>query len=184
MDIGQLTLSFRDNGITATLLVYYCFACHPTLCSVVLKTDQQKVVKNTHPLQYIHESHVCIDVRIPVRMRYITKATRFAAAMFFFNTLLWHADWLRKNCKPVLPNTGPTFGTYKGDDGLWCLGKISATTPTDGAYLVRFFSGDPESTKLPLSPARYTTSTRDVREGLGVCKHTWLTRLHGGSTVT
>ena len=71
-----------------------------------------------------------------------------------------HADWLRRYCNTVLPN-GAHFW-YKGDDGLWWLGKISATTPTDGVYLVRFLD-DPGPIKLPLSPARHTTSTRAVR---------------------
>ena len=42
------------------------------------------------------------------------------------------ADWLRRYCDTVLPN-GVRFW-YKGDDGLWWLRKISAITPTDGAY--------------------------------------------------
>ena len=67
---------------------------------------------------------------------------------------------LLRYCNTVFPN-GAHFW-YKGDDGLWWLGKISATTPTDGVYLVRFLD-DPGPIKLPLSPARYTTSTRAVR---------------------
>ena len=60
----------------------------------------------------------------------------------------------------VFPN-GAHFW-YKGDDGLWWLGKISARTTTKGVHLVRFLD-DPGSIKLPLTPARYTTSTRAVR---------------------
>ena len=71
-----------------------------------------------------------------------------------------HTDWLRRYCNTVLPNGAHVW--YKGDDGLWWLGKSSATTPTDGVYLVRFLD-DPGPIKLPLSPARYTTSTRAVR---------------------
>ena len=52
----------------------------------------------------------------------------------------------------VLPNAAHFW--YKGDDGLWCLGKISASTPTDGVYLVRFLD-DPGRIKLPLAPAHY-----------------------------
>ena len=72
---------------------------------------------------------------------------------------LSRADWLRRCCNTVLPN-GAHFW-YKGGDGLWWLGKISATTRTDGVYLVRFLDG-PGPIKLPLSPARYTTSMRAV----------------------
>ena len=42
------------------------------------------------------------------------------------------------------------------------LGKISANTTADGVYLVRF-KDDPDPIKLPLPPARYTTSTGAVR---------------------
>ena len=70
-----------------------------------------------------------------------------------------YADWLRRYCNTVLPN-GAHF-KYEGDDGLRWLGEISATTPTDGAYVVRFLD-DPGPIKLPLSRAHYTTSTRAV----------------------
>ena len=56
----------------------------------------------------------------------------------------------------VLPN-GARFTT--GDNGLWWFGRISASTTTDGIYLVRVFD-DPRLIMLLLSPARYTTSTR------------------------
>ena len=46
------------------------------------------------------------------------------------------ADWLRRFRDPVLPR-GAHFW-YKGDDGLWWLGKISASATEDGVYLVRF----------------------------------------------
>ena len=70
------------------------------------------------------------------------------------------AEWLSRYSDTVLPN-GAHFW-YKGDDGLWWLGKIGASTPTDGVYLVRFLD-DPGPIKLPLAPARYTTSTGAVR---------------------
>ena len=68
------------------------------------------------------------------------------------------AEWLRRDT--VLPK-GAHF-RYKGDDGLWRLGKISASATEDGVYLVRFLD-DPGPIKLPLPPARYTTSTGAVR---------------------
>ena len=70
------------------------------------------------------------------------------------------ADWLRHYHDPVLPK-GAQF-LYKKDDGLWWLGKISASTTEDEVYLVRFLD-DPGPIKLPVPPARYTTSTRAVR---------------------
>ena len=69
------------------------------------------------------------------------------------------AEWLCRYSTTVLPN-GAHFW-YKGDGGLWWLGKISARTTTDGVYLVRFLD-DPGPIKLPLTPARYTTSTGTV----------------------
>ena len=46
------------------------------------------------------------------------------------------AEWLRRYHDTVLPK-GAHFW-YKGDDGLWWLGRISASTTEDGVYLVRF----------------------------------------------
>ena len=59
----------------------------------------------------------------------------------------------------------------------WEDPKISASTTTDGVYLVDARG----PIKLPLHPARYTTSTGAVR---GSFEYTKLARLHGGSTVT
>ena len=70
------------------------------------------------------------------------------------------ADWLRRYHDTVLPK-GARFW-YKGDDGLWWLGKINASTTEDKVYLVRFLD-DPGPIKLPLPPARYTNSTGAVR---------------------
>ena len=58
-----------------------------------------------------------------------------------------HVDWLRGYSATVVPSGGP-FG-YKGVNGLWWLGKISTSTSTDGAYLVRLLNG-PGPNKLPL----------------------------------
>ena len=70
------------------------------------------------------------------------------------------AERLRRYRDTVLPKR-PHFW-YKGDDGLWWLGTFSASTPEDEVHLVRFLD-DPGPIKLPLSPARYTTSTGAVR---------------------
>ena len=70
------------------------------------------------------------------------------------------AEWLRRYSTMVLPNGAHVW--YKGDDGLWWLGKISASTTTKGGYLVHFLD-DPGPIKLPLPPARNTTSTGAVQ---------------------
>ena len=67
-----------------------------------------------------------------------------------------YAEWLSRYSTTVLPNGAHSW--YKGDDGLWWLGKISASTTTKGVYLMRFLD-DPGPIKLPLPPVRYTTST-------------------------
>ena len=69
-------------------------------------------------------------------------------------------DWLRRYHDTVLPKRA--HFRYKGDNGLWWLGKISASNTEDKVYLVRFLD-DPGPIKLPLPPARYTTSTGAVR---------------------
>ena len=69
-------------------------------------------------------------------------------------------DLLRHYSTTVLPNRARF--SYKDDDGLWWLGKISARTSTDGEYLVRF-RDDPGPIKLPLSPAHYTTSRGGIQ---------------------
>ena len=89
-------------------------------------------------------------------------------------------EWLRRYSTAVLPN-GAHFW-YKGDDGLWWLGKISASTTTKGVYLVRFLD-DPGPIKLPLPPARYTTSTGAVRGSSCLQVHLAST-FAGGSNVT
>ena len=51
---------------------------------------------------------------------------------------------------------------YKGDNGLWWLEKISASTTEDGVSLAQILD-DPRPFKLPLFPVRYTTSAGAVR---------------------
>ena len=78
------------------------------------------------------------------------------------------ADGLRCYHDAVLPKQAHFW--YKGDDGLWWLGKISASITEGKVYLVRFLD-DPGPIKLPLPPARYTTSTRAVR-------NSWCLQVH------
>ena len=70
------------------------------------------------------------------------------------------ADWLRRYHDTVLLKGAHVW--YKEDDGLWWLGKITASTTEGKVYLVRFLD-DPGPIKLPLPPARYTTTTGAVR---------------------
>ena len=46
-------------------------------------------------------------------------------------------EWIRLYGDAVLPKGAHVC--YKGDDGLWWLGKISASTTEDGVCVVRFF---------------------------------------------
>ena len=81
------------------------------------------------------------------------------------------AEWFSRYSTKVLHNGAHVW--YKGDDGLWWLEKISASTTTDGVYLVRFLD-DPRPIKLPLTPARYTTSA-------GVVRSYWCLQVHFAS---
>ena len=69
-------------------------------------------------------------------------------------------DWLRCYHDTVLPKG--TYFWYKGDDGLWRLGKIGARKNEDKVYLVRFLD-DPGPIKLFVLPARYTNWTEAIR---------------------
>ena len=91
------------------------------------------------------------------------------------------ADWLRRYHDTVLPK-GAHF-LYKGDDGLWWLGKISASTIEDKVYLVCFLD-DPGPIKFPLPPACATRLRQEPYEALGACKFTSPARFLGGSNVT
>ena len=62
------------------------------------------------------------------------------------------AEWLRRYRDTVLPKGAHVW--YKGVDGLWWFGKISASTTGDGVYLVRFLDY-PGSISF-LSPRRAT----------------------------
>ena len=77
-------------------------------------------------------------------------------------------DWLRRYHYTVLPKGAHYW--YKRDDGLWWLGKISASTTEDKVYPVRFLD-NPGPIKLPLPPARYTIST-------GALRGSWCQQVH------
>ena len=77
------------------------------------------------------------------------------------------AEWLRRYRDTVLPKGAHVW--YKGDDGLWWLGKISTSTTADGVYLVQV-SDDPGPIKLPLP--RVTRLQPGVRDVLSASRST------------
>ena len=83
-------------------------------------------------------------------------------------------EWLRCYRDTVLPKRAHFW--YTGDDGLWWLGKISANTTEDGVYLARTLD-DPGPFKLPLFPARYTTSA-------GAVRGSWCLQVHVASVFS
>ena len=95
------------------------------------------------------------------------------------------ADWLCRYHDTVLPK-GAHFG-YKGDDGLWWLGKIGASTTEDKVYLVRFLD-DPGPIKPAglnfLFPRRATRLRREPCESFSACTFTSPVRFLGGANVT
>ena len=76
------------------------------------------------------------------------------------NACVTRTEWISRFRVTVLSKRVHVW--YKGGDGLWRFWTISARTTEDGVYLVRFLD-DSGPIKLPLPPARYTTSTGDVR---------------------
>ena len=90
-----------------------------------------------------------------------------------------HTEWLRRYRDTVLPKGAHVL--YKGDDGFWWLGKISASATEDGVYLVRFLD-NPGPIKLPLS-RRATRPQRGPYDVFGACRFTWSARSFGGSNV-
>ena len=117
--------------------------CQPTFCRATLRTTNR----------------LCCRMRIGAARR---KLSRNHGELFLVPgcACVPRAEWLRCYRDPVLPKGAYVW--YKGDDGLWWLGKISASTAEDGVYLARSLD-DPGPFKLPLFPARYTTSPGAVR---------------------
>ena len=87
------------------------------------------------PNQRRQTHRLCRQMRIGAAQRKLSRSNgeRFLASGY---GCVPHPDWLRRYSATVLPNG--THFWYKGDDGLWRLGKISASTTTDGVYLVLF----------------------------------------------
>ena len=77
--------------------------------------------------------------------------------------------WIRLRPSRRIAQPLQHYGAFQGSPFLvqgrrrfWWLGKMSASMITKGVYLVRFLD-DPGPIKLPLPPARHTTSTGAVR---------------------
>ena len=81
------------------------------------------------------------------------------------------AEWIRRYRDTMLPKGAHV--RYQGDDGLWWRRKINANTTEDGVHLVRLLD-DPRPIKLPLPPARFTTST-------GAVRGSWFLQVHEAS---
>ena len=69
-------------------------------------------------------------------------------------------ECLRRSRDTALPKGAHVW--YTGDDGLWWVGKISASMTEDEVYLVRCMD-DPRPIKLFLPPARYTINVGRTR---------------------
>ena len=87
------------------------------------------------PDQYRHTNRLYRRMRIGTAQRELFRNSgeRFLAPGY---ACVPRAEWLRHYRDTVLPK-GAHFW-YKGDDGLWWLGKLRASTKEDGVYLVRF----------------------------------------------
>ena len=79
------------------------------------------------------------------------KGERFLAPVY---ACVPRPDWLRRYHDAVLPKGAHVW--YKGDDGLWWLGKISVSTTDDKVYL-GFFLDDPGPIKRPLPRTHFMT---------------------------
>ena len=131
--------------------------CQPTYCRATLRTTDRLYRR----------------MRIVVEQR---KLSRNHGERFWrWTTLVSHARSgsaaTAIRCSP----REPTFGT-RATMGCGGLEKISASTTEDRVYLVRFLD-DPGPIKLPLSPARYTTSA-------GAVRGSWCLQVHVASAFS
>ena len=90
------------------------------------------------------------------------------------------ADCLRRYHDTALPKRAQFW--YKGDDGLWWLGKISASTTEDKVYLVRFWATRDRLNYL--FRRRATQHRQEPYEALGACKFISIVLFLGESNVT
>ena len=149
---GHQSVRGRD-GVIAVL-----YKTHRVGLSELSRTHILRYGAGT-PDQHSQTNHLYRRMRIGAAQRELSRnnGERFLAPSY---ACIPSAEWLHRYGDTVLPKGAHVW--YKGDDGLWWLGKISASTTKDGVYLVRFLD-DLGSIKFPLPPARYTTSTGAVR---------------------
>ena len=107
------------------------------------------------PDQHRQPNHLYRRMRIGAAQRELSRnnGERFLAPGY---ACVPRADWLRRYHDTVLPKGARYW--CKGDDGLWWLGKISASTTENRVYLV----SSPDDTRL----------RRESFEALGACKFT------------
>ena len=89
-------------------------------------------------------------------------------------------DWLRRYHDTVLPKRAHFW--YKGDDGLWWLGKSARALPRTRNTWSAFWTTRDRSNFL--FPRRATRLRREPHEALGACKFTSPVRFPGESNVT
>ena len=108
--------------------------CQPTFCRATLRTINRLYRR----------------IRIGAAQRKLSRnhGERFLAPGY---ACAPRAEWLRCYRDTVLPKGAHLW--YKGDDGLWWLAKISASTTEDGVYLAQSLD-HPGPFKLHLFPAR------------------------------
>ena len=119
------------------------------------------------PDQHRQTNRLYRGMRIAAAQRELSRnnGERFLAPGHF---CVPRAEWLRRSRDTVLPK-GAHF-LYKGDDGLWWLGKISVSATEDGVYLVRCLAARGRSSFL--SPWRATRPQRGPYEVLGASRST------------
>ena len=127
------------------------------------------------PDQHHQTNRLCRRMRIGAAQRELSRKNgeRFLVSGY---ACVPRAEWLHRYRDAVLPKGAHVL--YKGDNGLWWLGKISASMMEDGVYLVRFLD-DPGLIKLPLPPARYTYTT-----STGAVRGSWCLQVHVASTFS
>ena len=125
------------------------------------------------PNEHFHTNRLYCRIQIGAAQRELSQSNgeRFLAPGY---GCVPRAEWRSRYSITMLPN-GAHFWS-KGDDGLWWLGKISARTTKNGGYMLRYLD-DPGPIKLPLTPARYTTST-------GAVRGSWCLQVYVASTFT
>ena len=128
------------------------------------------------PNQHRHTNYLYRRVRIGAEQRELSwsNGERFLAPGY---GCVSHADWLHRYFFP----TGPTFGarttTVCGGSG-----KSARLRQRMGYICFDFWTTRDRSSFLFRQHA--TRLLRELYEVLGACRHTWLARLHGGSSIT